>query len=536
MKHWSVRTRITAAFAAVISVTLLLGIIGFIKVAGMRHQAELIERDALPGIFSITQAQVAAKDIFPLIMDQVHSADAAERRDAVSAVERSLSMVDQLEEVYSRTFTTEGERRLYNEMRSAEVRFKDAYHAARADGAVTAVEAQSQIKPAFGSFIVVMDSIAAYNRDLGRSAAAAIVRSTKESERSILMTWIIALVIGSFCIWLLVRMVQGPLASLMSVTDAMRQGDFRQRTALSQRDELGLLGDRINLMADDLTQLIRRVQQSGIQVNSSATEIAATARQQQATASEIAATTAEVGATAVRISATSRELARTMEELSDVAEQTAGLATSGQGGLQRMDTTMRQIAEASGSINARLALLSERAGSIGTIVTTINKVADQTNLLSLNAAIEAEKAGEHGRGFAVVATEIRRLADQTAIATYDIEQIVKEMQSAVSAGVMGMDKFSDEVRRGGEVIVQVTVQLTEIIQQVQLFTPAVDAANDGVQSQATGAQQISEALSQLNTTVQQTADSLRQSNVAIEQLNDAARGLQNGVSRFTLAG
>ena len=79
-------------------------------------------------------------------------------------------------------------------------------------------------------------------------------------------------------------------------------------------------------------------------------------------------------------------------------------------------------------------------------MTTITKVADQTNLLSLNAAIEAEKAGEHGRGFAVVATEIRRLADQTAIASYDIEQLVKEMQSAVSAGVMGMDKFSEEVR------------------------------------------------------------------------------------------
>ena len=75
-------------------------------------------------------------------------------------------------------------------------------------------------------------------------------------------------------------------------------------------------------------------------------------------------------------------------------------------------------------------------------------MADQTNLLSLNAAIEAEKAGEYGRGFVVVATEIRRLADQTAVATYDIEQMVREIQSSVSAGVMGMDKFSEEVRRG----------------------------------------------------------------------------------------
>ena len=196
---------------------------------------------------------------------------------------------------------------------------------------------------------------------------------------------------------------------------------------------------------------------------------------------------------------------------------------------------MHQIGEASNLINSRLALLSEKAANIGMVVTTINKVADQTNLLSLNAAIEAEKAGEHGRGFAVVAREIRRLADQTAVATFDIEQLVKEMQSAVSAGVMGMDKFSEEVRRGGEAVGQVTTQLSEIIDQVQTLTPSFDAVNEGVQSQSISAQQISDALAQLSVAAQQTADSMRQSNMAIEQLNDAARGLQSGVSRFTLA-
>nr|WP_304949706.1 methyl-accepting chemotaxis protein [Verrucomicrobium spinosum] len=112
------------------------------------------------------------------------------------------------------------------------------------------------------------------------------------------------------------------------------------------------------------------------------------------------------------------------------------------------------------------------------MVTTITKVADQTNLLSLNAAIEAEKAGEYGRGFAVVATEIRRLADQTAVATSDIEQMVKEMQSAVSAGVMGMDRFSEEVRRGAEVVDQVGTQLTEIIEKVQTLTPSFETVNE----------------------------------------------------------
>ena len=168
-------------------------------------------------------------------------------------------------------------------------------------------------------------------------------------------------------------------------------------------------------------------------------------------------------------------------------------------------------------------------------MTTITKVADQTNLLSLNAAIEAEKAGEYGRGFAVVATEIRRLADQTAVATYDIEQMVKDIQSAVSAGVMGMDKFSQEVRQGMQDVQQVGGQLSEIIQQVQALAPRCEAVNEGMQAQATGAEQITQALAQLSEAAQQTVESLRQSGQAIDGLNQAATGMRSGVSRFTLA-
>ncbi len=169
------------------------------------------------------------------------------------------------------------------------------------------------------------------------------------------------------------------------------------------------------------------------------------------------------------------------------------------------------------------------------MVTTITKVADQTNLLSLNAAIEAEKAGEYGRGFAVVATEIRRLADQTAVATYDIEQMVKDIQSAVSAGVMGMDKFSEEVRRGMQDVQQVGGQLSEIIQQVQALAPRFEVVNEGMGAQATGAEQITQALAQLSEAAQQTVESLHQSGRAIDGLNHAAAGMRSGVSRFKLA-
>ena len=328
--------------------------------------------------------------------------------------------------------------------------------------------------------------------------------------------------------------ISEPLTELVEALERMRHGDFTKRLNMKRRDEFGVLADGLNRLVDDLSVLVGQVQRSGIQVNTNATEIAATARQQQSTANEIAATTAQIGATSKQISATSKELVKTMNEVNEVAEETEQVASSGQDAISSMENTMRQIMDASGAISAKLAVLNEKTGNINSVVTTITKVADQTNLLSLNAAIEAEKAGEYGLGFAVVAMEIRRLADQTAVATYDIEKMVKEMQTAVASGVMGMDKFSEEVRLGVEEIRQVSVQLAQIIHQVQTLTPRFQTVNEGMQSQATGAQQISEILIQLSESAHQTAESLRQSNLAIEQLNSAARGLQNSVTRFKL--
>jgi methyl-accepting chemotaxis protein len=117
-----------------------------------------------------------------------------------------------------------------------------------------------------------------------------------------------------------------------------------------------------------------------------------------------------------------------------------------------MTASMQQLDEALDSFTRKLATISQRAGGITAVVTTIAKVADQTNLLSVNATIEAEKAGESGRGFRIVAQEIRRLADQTALATKDIERMVRDMQAAVSSGTMEMDRFRAEVsRRIGDV-------------------------------------------------------------------------------------
>jgi methyl-accepting chemotaxis protein WspA len=221
-----------------------------------------------------------------------------------------------------------------------------------------------------------------------------------------------------------------------------------------------------------------------------------------------------------------------MQGIAGVADETTTAAASSHAGLTRMETTMQQMEGATRTIAEKLTAIQQRANDITTVVTTITKVADQTNLLSLNAAIEAEKAGEYGRGFAVVAREIRRLADQTAVATLDIERIVNEMRASVAAGVGGMDQFAHEVQQGVEQVRAVGGQLGQIIARVQALTPQFDTVNQGMQAQAEGAQQISEATVQLREAAQQTATSLHESTRAIAQLNLAAQGLHDEIARF----
>ncbi|MBE9532679.1 MAG: methyl-accepting chemotaxis protein [Proteobacteria bacterium] len=106
------------------------------------------------------------------------------------------------------------------------------------------------------------------------------------------------------------------------------------------------------------------------------------------------------------------------------------------------------------------------------------------------------------------------------------------MQSAVSAGVMGMDKFSEEVTRGVDEVRDIGGKLAHIIEQVQTLTPRFEAVNEGMQSQSHGAQQISDGMVQLNDSTQQTVDSLRQSNISIDSLKGAASTLQESASKF----
>lgn len=357
-------------------------------------------------------------------------------------------------------------------------------------------------------------------------------------KRTLALALIIAgIMLSAGISWTIIRDITGSLNRVAQELRGLSTGeaDLTKRIPIRGQDEVGTLAGSFNDLMQKLLILVKRVQESGVQITSSSTQIAASSRELEATMTEQVASTNQVLASAKEISSSSQELVRTMNEVDGMSEKAAASADSGRTGLGKLESSITQMEEAARMISDKLAVIHDKAANITNIITTITKVAEQTNLLSLNAAIEAEKAGEYGLGFGVVAREIRRLADQTAVSTLEIERTVKEMNAAVSAGVMSMDKFSAQVRSGVGESRKAGSQLGEIIEQVHSLTPRFEAVNQGMLSQSQVAQQISDAMAQLSEATRQTADALKETNRAIQHLNEAAKTLQREFSLFKVS-
>ena len=341
---------------------------------------------------------------------------------------------------------------------------------------------------------------------------------------------------GAIALILLVASLINAVAARMGVAAAAAErvahGDLTVSVPQGGSDESGRLLTAVGTMVSSLTSLVQRIKLASVQLVSTATGIAAISREQEGNVTDLGASSSQIAAAVREIGATSVELSKTMGEITDATEATASLAGRGQSSLASMERAMGGLGQATSTISEKLSVISDRATNIGSVVTTITKVADQTNLLSLNAAIEAEKAGEAGRGFAVVAREIRRLADQTAVATLDIDNLVREMQSAVSSGVMEMDRFTEEVRRSVADAGAVGEQFAAILEQIQTLSPRLAALHDGMQSQNVGEQQINEAMLQLVDIARRSADSLQDFHQSADQLNAAVASLESELGRF----
>ena len=335
-------------------------------------------------------------------------------------------------------------------------------------------------------------------------------------------------------LWWLTSSLTGRIGRAVEASRRVAAGDLAGVIDTRGGDETGQLLRDIGAMTASLRDIVSHVKQSSLELNATARQLSAAGRQQENAINSLGASTSEAAVASRQIAVTGQELLGTMDEVAAVAADTAEVAGAGRENLAGIGETMAHLEQSTADFSDRLTAIRQRAEDINMVITTITKVADQTNLLSINAAIEAEKAGQYGQGFIVVAREIRRLADQTAVASLDIERMVKEMHSSVFAGVMEMDKFAEQVRSAVREIGGVSAKLGDIIGAVHGINARFGQVTEGMRAQSQGAAQIREAMIRLAEGAARTAASLDDFNKATIHLRAAVGDLKEEVSRFTI--
>jgi methyl-accepting chemotaxis protein len=376
----------------------------------------------------------------------------------------------------------------------------------------------------------------------GRPAGAVLVTISTKSSRDVLW-WQAAgalassLVVGLpgvlAALWL-ARSIANPVRQSLEVAEAIAEGDLTGEVPVGGEDEVGRLLGAFGRMSHSLGGLIGRIQAAGERLSTVEDEAAGALARQDRAVRDFSGSATEISSAVSEISATSEQLLGATSEVTEAAREAARVADQGRGGLESMTASMQHLDEAMNAFTRKLSTISQRASGITSVVTTIAKVADQTNLLSVNATIEAEKAGESGRGFRIVAQEIRRLADQTALATQDIERMVRDMQAAVSSGTMEMDRFRNEVSQRISEVADVSEKLGRIIEPVQSVTRSLEHVHEGMQSQSLGARQIRDAMESLRSGAGESAASMAVFTATLDELRRSIGELNAEASRFRI--
>ncbi len=332
-------------------------------------------------------------------------------------------------------------------------------------------------------------------------ALAAVSRQHRLAVELIILGLLAALGLSLIVAGLLSR----PLIALQQAAAAVAAGDLTARVQPAGANESRRLGESFNTMVSNIESLVDTLRAAGAEMTTSAAELSAAAEQ-------LSSATNEQSAASTETSATMEELSRTS---SAIAEHADGVA-------QRCIETQEALREAESGIHAsseRTMALAKQVDEISGILELIDTIAEKTSVLALNAAIEAARAGESGAGFTVVSEEVGRLAERSRASAAQIAGIVRSAQNDATATVMAMEAGGKEMRRGLELMEEVTtaasqVQLTTQQQRaatVQVVETMASLSESNRQTSATTSQ-IAESAASLS----QIAGELRTSAAAIE--------------------
>ncbi len=226
------------------------------------------------------------------------------------------------------------------------------------------------------------------------------------------------------------------------------------------------------------------------------------------------------------------EVARNASEASESTEACHSKAAEGADLVKKVITSIQQVDTITQDINVNMEQLNGQAEAIGSVMDMISDIADQTNLLALNAAIEAARAGEAGRGFAVVADEVRKLAEKTMLATNEVGDSIKGIQTSATANRERVILAAQVTSQANELATVSGNALQEIVDLTNTNAGLVTGIATAAEEQSSTSDEINHAIEDINRIASETAEGMNQSADAVGDLARLAQELREQLSRL----